>query len=64
MATVARWLTEREVFSMAELYIAISAMTNSSSIRGRAEQAFRLARHSTDPVLIGSLTESGQELLA
>jgi hypothetical protein len=40
-------------------------MVNSSSFfRDRAEQALRLARQSTDQMLIKSLTELAQEYLA
>jgi hypothetical protein len=37
---------------------------SSSYFRDRAEQAFRLARQSTDQMLIRSLTELAQEYLA
>ena len=39
-------------------------MTDSSFYREKAEQALRLARDSTDPVLINSLTEMAREYIA
>jgi cell division inhibitor SulA len=39
-------------------------MANSSYYRKRAEQALRLARQSTDPMWIETLTETAQEHLA
>lgn len=39
-------------------------MADSSYLRGKAEQALRLARQNTDPMLIDSLTELAREYLA
>ena len=39
-------------------------MVDSSFYREKAEQALRLARDSTDPVLINSLTEMAREYIA
>jgi hypothetical protein len=39
-------------------------MADSSYYRQRAEQALRLARSSTDPMLVKSLMEMAQEYLA
>jgi hypothetical protein len=39
-------------------------MADSSYFREKAEQAFRLARTSTDPLLAKNLTEMAQEYLA
>jgi hypothetical protein len=39
-------------------------MVDSSFYRDKAEQALRLARDSTDPVLINSLTEMAREYIA
>jgi hypothetical protein len=39
-------------------------MVDSSFYRDKAEQAFRLARESTDPVLIESLNEMAREYIA
>jgi hypothetical protein len=44
--------------------LAVSPMTDSSFYREKAEQALRLARDSTDPVLINSLTEMAREYIA
>jgi hypothetical protein len=39
-------------------------MADSSYFREKAEQALRLARTSTDPLLVKNLTEMAQEYLA
>ena len=39
-------------------------MADSIFYRDKAEQAFRLARDSTDPVLVKSLTEMAREYIA
>jgi hypothetical protein len=39
-------------------------MTDSTFYRDKAAQALRLARDSTDPVLINSLTEMAREYIA
>jgi hypothetical protein len=39
-------------------------MTDSTFYRDKAEQALRLARESTDPVLVKSLTEMAREYIA
>jgi hypothetical protein len=39
-------------------------MANSSYFRDKAEQALRLARQNTDPMLIKNLTDLAQEYLA
>ncbi len=41
-----------------------SPMTDSSIYLEKAEQALRLARDSTDPILIKSLTEMAEEYIA
>jgi hypothetical protein len=43
---------------------AVSAMADASYFRDRAEQCLRLARDSTDPVLIKSLTDLAAEYSA
>ena len=44
--------------------LAVSRMPDSSFYREKAEQALRLARDSTDPVLVKSLKEMAREYLA
>jgi hypothetical protein len=39
-------------------------MTDSSFYREKAQQALRLARDTTDPVLVTSLTEMAREYIA
>jgi hypothetical protein len=43
---------------------AVSAMADSSYYRDKAEQALRLARQNTDPMLVKSLTELAQHYSA
>ena len=43
---------------------AVSSMADSSYYRDKAEQALRLARKNTDPMLVKSLTELAQHYLA
>jgi hypothetical protein len=44
--------------------LAVSPMTDSSFYREKAGQALRLARDSTDPVLVKSLAEMAREYIA
>jgi hypothetical protein len=53
-----------ESSASSRLIYAVRTMADSSYFREKAEQALRLARGTTDPMLVKSLMEMAQEYLA